>query len=188
MPLVALAKWGNKRFSVQTGDFLFCATMNVEIRIEVMIMKSNKVDLIERLKVILDEHSDKRIVVVGTTCTGKSTLLKEIDGTHDMDELVFPLLTKEESDFVCSVPWTEEIGQTMIRLTKERVEVKAGEPVFGTVVLESDLIVYLKISDALLRERTGARNAHFEDAKNMQRQIEGEIIKRGVPVIEFDVG
>ena len=151
-------------------------------------MKTNKSELIAQLKSILDEHSDKRIVVVGTTCAGKSTLQKEIDGAHDMDELVFPLLTKEESDFVCSVPWTEEIGQTMIRLTKERVEVKAGEPVFGTVILESDLIIYLKISDDLLRERTGARKANFEDAKNMQKQIKEEIIKTGVPVIEFDVG
>lgn len=138
-----------------------------------------------QLSGILAANSDKRVIVVGTTCTGKSTLLKSIDGAADMDKLVFPKLTKAESDYVCSKPWTEEIGKTMIRLVKERVKVEPGIPVFGTVVLDCDLIVYLKINDDLLLERTRLRGKDFEDAKNMQAMIEEEIKHSGIRTIEL---
>lgn len=145
-------------------------------------------DLAVKLEALLNANANKRVIVVGTTCTGKSSFLKQIEGTHDMDDLVFPALSKEESDYVSKTPWTEEIGREMIRLTRERVSVKAGKPIFGTVVFDSDLIILLKISDDLLRERTKARGVNFEDAKNMQRQIEREIGKSKIPVIEFSIG
>ena len=147
-----------------------------------------KEDLVSKLAKILDDNKNKRVVVVGTTCTGKSTFIKSIDCSLDMDDLIFPRLSKEESDYVCQDPWTEEIGRTMTRLVKERVHVEVGKPVFGTVVLDSDLIIELKISDQLLRERAALRQVSFEDAKNMRRQIESEIKKSNIPVIEFNVG
>lgn len=142
----------------------------------------------EKLQELLDLHKDERVIVVGTTCTGKSTFLERISGSHDMDELVFPQLTQDETDYVNQTPWTPEIGRAMNKLVKEKVTVKPGEPVFGTIILDSDLIVYLKISDDLLRQRTAQRNAAFEDAKNMQRQIQLEIKTSKTPVIEFSVG
>ena len=102
-----------------------------------------------------------------------------------MDELVFPKLTKEERDYVCQHPWTPEIGEKMVGLVKEKVKIEPGKPVFGTVVLDSDLIVYLRISDELLKERTALRGANYEDAKNMQRQIEEEIKQSNIPTIEL---
>lgn len=138
-----------------------------------------------KLQAILDGYKDKRVVVLGGTCTGKSTLIEHLSDAKDMDKLVFPLLTQEEADYVCQTPWTPEIGETMTRLTKERVKVKPGEPVFGTVVLDADRIVHLKISDDLLRERTAARGVSF---KNMQQHIETEMTASGLPVTEFEVG
>ena len=41
----------------------------------------------------------------------------------------------------------------LIRLVKERVHSEIGRPVFGTVVIDSDLVVLLKISDELLASR-----------------------------------
>lgn len=144
-------------------------------------------ELTHELQNILDQNREKRVVVVGTTCTGKTTFLNHIKGAHDMDELVFPQLTQEESDYVNQTPWTPEIGETMVRLVKEKVKIKPGEPVFGTVVIDSDLVVFLKISDDLLKKRTAQRGVSFEDAKNMQRQIEDEIEKSGIPKIEFPI-
>ncbi|MDO8599425.1 MAG: hypothetical protein Q7S02_04915, partial [bacterium] len=103
------------------------------------------------------------------------------------DELVFPLLTKEESEYVGQTPWTPEIGQTMTRLVRERVRVEPGKPVFGTVVLDSDLVVYLHINDDLLHERTQARGVDFVDAKRMQEQIKEEIVQSKIPSIVLDV-
>lgn len=144
--------------------------------------------LIQKLHKLLNANQDKRVVVVGTTCTGKSTFLKSIRNAHDMDELIFPQLTPEEADYVNSTPWTKEIGRTMDRLARGRVSVQKGEPVFGTIVFDSDLIINLKISDELLRERVKSRGVNFEDAKNMQRQIDEDVEKSGIPVIDFPVG
>jgi len=144
--------------------------------------------LAQNLHKLLKQHSNKRIVVIGPTCTGKTTLLSQIPEAQDMDKLVFPKLSKEESDYVCQTPWTEKIGQTMVRFAKERVVVQPGKPVFGTVVLNCDLLIYLSISDQLLKERCLSRNVDFLDAKNMQAQIETEIKESMLPRIDFSIG
>jgi len=69
----------------------------------------------------------------------------------------------------------------MTRFVRERVEVKPGCPVFGTVVIDCDHVVLLKISDELLGRRVAKRNASFEDAKGMQRQLENEVRSSGIP-------
>ena len=141
-----------------------------------------------RLQLLLDQYRTERVVVLGGTCTGKSTLVENLSGARDMDTLLFPLLSSEEIEYVCQTPWTPEIGMTMTRLTREKVKVNPGEPVFGTVVLDADRLIYLKISDELLQERTAQRNVSFTDAKNMQQHIEAEMMTSGLPVITFDVG
>ena len=140
---------------------------------------------VSKLQEILDENRDKRVVVIGTTGTGKSTFVEHIKNAKDMDALLYPQLTPEEIAYIEQTPWTPEIGNTMIRLAKERIKVMSGAPVFGTVVLDTDLLVLLKINDGLLRERTQKRGIQFEDARNMQKQIEEEAQKSGIPTIEF---
>lgn len=46
---------------------------------------------IENLERIFEENKEKRICVLGTTCTGKTTLINELKMGSDMDELIFPL-------------------------------------------------------------------------------------------------
>ena len=53
---------------------------------------------IEELGKIFVDNKDKRICVLGTTCTGKTTLINESNVGVDMDEEIFPLLTDEEND------------------------------------------------------------------------------------------
>ena len=65
--------------------------------------------MIEELSRIFENNKDKRICVLGTTCTGKTTIIDTLHIGEDMDELIFPL-TKEENDYVCQTPWTPEIG------------------------------------------------------------------------------
>lgn len=142
---------------------------------------------INDLKKILEQNTDKRVCVVGTSCTGKSTYLKYANTGLDMDEIIFPLLTEQEKEYVCQTPWTEEIGKTMDRLVRERVKIKEGQPVFGTVIIDCDLIVYLNISDDLLRKRATSRGVNYSDAKSMKDNIERDLEKAKVPVISVDV-
>ena len=140
------------------------------------------------LKQLLDQFRDKRVVVLGTTCTGKSTLLRSLPEGRDQDDEVFPLLTPAESEYVCQQPWTPEIGRAMTAFVRERVRSRVGRPVFGTVVIDADLVVLLKISDSLLQSRAAARGTAFGDAKNMQAQLEEEVRASGIPWIEYPVG
>lgn len=142
---------------------------------------------VEELKEIFNDYKDKRILVVGTTCTGKSTLIKNLGIGLDMDKVIFPLLTKEESDYVCQTPWTKEIGEKMTYLVKTKLKIQPGEPLFGTVLIDCDLIVYLHINDKLLKKRTDLRDVDFVNAKNMQTEIEEEIKKSNIKVITFEV-
>lgn len=142
---------------------------------------------IDNLLTIFNENSNKRICVLGTTCTGKTTLINELNIGIDMDKEIFPLLTQQETDYVCSTPWTEEIGEKMDELVRTKLSIKSGTPMFGTVLLDCDLIVYLHISDELLLERTKLRNADFMNAKNMQKKIEDEIRNSGLDTITLEV-
>ena len=142
---------------------------------------------IEELRQLFIDNKDKRICVLGTTCTGKTTLINESKMGVDMDEEIFPLLTEEETEYVCQTPWTEEIGNKMDELVRTRLSIKPGVPMFGTVLLDCDLIVYLHITDDLLLERTKSRNVDFNNAKNMQLKIEEEIKKSNIPNVYIEV-
>ncbi len=136
---------------------------------------------------ILDDNSDKRICVLGTSCSGKSTYLNHYQNGLDMDEVIFPLLSEEEIKSVTKTPWTEEIGAIMSRFVKEKIKIAPGKPVFSTVLIDCDLIVYMNISDELLRERCKKRNVDFENAKNLKLSIERELTGTGIPVINVDM-
>ena len=142
---------------------------------------------IDNLLTIFNENSNKRICVLGTTCTGKTTLINELNIGIDMDKEIFPLLTQQETDYVCSTPWTEKKKKKMDELVRTKLSIKSGTPMFGTVLLDCDLIVYLHISDELLLERTKLRNADFMNAKNMQKKIEDEIRNSGLDTITLEV-
>lgn len=143
--------------------------------------------MIDELKNIFENNKDKRICVLGTSCTGKTTLINKINMGVDMDEGIFPLLTHDETEYVCSTPWTEEIGNRMDEFVRTKLKIIPGIPMFGTVLLDCDLIVYLHISDELLFERTELRNVDFSNAKNMQEKIEEEIKSSNIPIIYIEV-
>ena len=142
---------------------------------------------LEELINIFNDNKDKRICVIGTTCTGKTTLINNSNIGLDMDKEIFPLLTKEEKEYVCTTPWTEEIGNKMDELVRTKLSIKPGIPMFGTVLLDCDLIVYLHINDELLLERTNDRNVDFDNAKNMQIKIEEEINNSNIPVKVIEI-
>ena len=143
--------------------------------------------MFDKISKIFEENKNKRICVIGTTCTGKSTIIRETQSGEDMDDAIFPLLTKEESDYVCQTPWTEEIGKKMDELVRTKLSITPGVPMFGTVLLDCDLIVYLHINDDLLQERCLLRGVDFINAKNMQEKIEDEINKSSIECIKVDV-
>ncbi len=142
---------------------------------------------------IFEQNSDKRICVVGTSCVGKSSLLRYLPEAIDMDVLLFgdklsstpALLTEEEINYVCG-PWTPEVGMFMSSKAKELIFVEPGRPVFGTIVFPSDLIVEIVVPDDILIERIMQRESNEIDVFNMKAQIEEEIEKSGIQKIVIE--
>ncbi len=137
-----------------------------------MAIKTSAQETINALNAIFDKHKNDRICILGTTCCGKSTLHEQIPGTVDMDEVLWPQLTKDDEAFICQKPWTREIGDFTKKLVKERVAIKAGQPTFSLILLDSEVIVYLDICDELLAEHCKKRGSVFQDAKNVKDAIE----------------
>lgn len=141
----------------------------------------------QELNKIFESNKDKRICVIGTSCIGKSTLLKELRNCYDMDDLLFPLLSKEETEYVCRQPWTNSIGSFMNKVTRERIKINVGNPVFGTVLIECDLIVLLTIDKELLESRCMSRNADFNSSWKMQNEIIKEVKSSNIPYIKLKI-
>lgn len=125
------------------------------------------------LEIIFDKHKNEKICVIGTTCCGKSTLIKKFPNAIDMDDI--DITTEEEDEILNKIPWTEDIGKLHDNIIHERVIVKQGEPVFGTSIPECDIIVYLNIADDILQNHCSKRGVAFDDAKNMKKSIEEKI-------------
>lgn len=132
-------------------------------------------EFINKLCAIFDNHKNERICVLAATCCGKTSLLKQFPGCIDLDDELYPLLTQEEIKFINQKPWTDKIGNFIDKLVREKISVKVGHPLFTTVVIDCDVIVYLDINDELLAKHCKERGVQFLDAKNMKNSIEKDL-------------
>lgn len=132
-------------------------------------------ETLKELQAILAKHVNDRVLILGTMCCGKTTLLRQIPGGVDMDAELFSQLTKEEADFVCQMPWTVEIGNEVDRLAKEKLTIQPGHPHFGTCILECEVIIYIDIDHSLLAEHCLRRSDDLNDALNLKADIEADL-------------
>lgn len=72
-------------------------------------------------------------------------------------------------------------------LVRTKLSIEEGIPLFGTVIIDADLIIYLHINDKLLKSRCEMRKCDFLNAKNMQKKIEDELSNISTPVIRLEV-
>lgn len=89
-----------------------------------MSIKTSSQETINTLKAIFEKHEDERICVLATTCCGKTTLLRQIPNCVDLDDELWPQLSKEEADFISQKPWTQEIGDFIDKLVYEKISIK----------------------------------------------------------------
>lgn len=138
---------------------------------------------------VLHGHANQKVAVLGPPCAGKSTILRHIPGALDMDIILFPQLSIKEKQLVFRKPWSPSVGKEMKRLARSKIIVSCRHPVFATVVIDVDFIIYLKIDDGLLLKRIVLRQQDrrqtFEDVKGIQNQLEEDILKSGIPSVEF---
>ena len=147
-------------------------------------------DTVKKLRKIFDENKDKRILVLGTTCAGKSTLVKSMPEYLDQDEVCWAILPKEIEQKLKNGSWTQEMIEVWNKHVEDAtqiVEIQAGRPLFGGSVFKSDIIIYLNISEKNLRERTKMRGVEYETAANYNNKIKEKLKSVGSPVIIIDI-
>jgi len=145
---------------------------------------------IQKLKEIFENNIEKRILVLGTTCLGKTTLLKSLLECRDMDALVWELLPKQTQEELSASSWTDGMSQTWrkhVIEAKQIIKIEAGHPLFAATSFDSDIIVYLNIDENTLRERTKKRNIEYQVAAENDNRIKEEIKRANLPTIVVDI-
>ena len=164
-----------------------------------MKVQSNHERVLKEVGEIFTKNSDKRICVVGFSCIGKSTLVRDLSkgwgdvppfNCHDHDEIIWSVLPKDEYDKLKSLPqpWCEEtldIWKDWHRRTP--VAIKPGQPVFGCEVLDCDLVVYLTLNENEYLERLAKRGKRLESLVRHIPRIEKAVREATVPVIKVDL-
>lgn len=137
-----------------------------------MSIQISNQEIINSLKAIFEKHINERVCVLATTCCGKTTLLRQIPDCIDLDDELWTQLTQEEADFISKKPWTEEIGDYIDKLVYEKITIKPGYPLFSTIIVDCDVVIYLDISDELLAEHCKKRGNDFTDSKRVKDAVE----------------
>ena len=146
--------------------------------------------VIQKLNHIFKTHADKRILVLGTTCAGKSTLVEHFPESRDQDDICWALLPKELEKKLSGGPWTEELVnawnnhvENAIRI----VEIEPGRPLFAGSFFKSDIIIYLNVNEKTLRERTKKRGMTYETASDYNDVIKEKLLSTDLPVIFINI-
>jgi hypothetical protein len=143
-------------------------------------------EIAESLGRVLERYEDRRVLVLAPPCSGKSTLLQHIENGIDMDE-VFDTMPQDLRRYVLhheypfmftngdreTIKYTERrfiVGDSesekylrattdaLASYTQEHIKITPGYPVFGTSLIDADVIIYLKLSDVALDLRLQSRN------------------------------
>lgn len=136
-------------------------------------------ETINTLKAIFEKHKNERVCVIGTVCVGKSTILNQLQEYHceDLDAVLWPYIPIEEMALFSKLskePWSIEFGNEIDRLIYKYAKIKPGSPLFTTVIVDCEAVVYLDISDELLAEHCLKRGDSFKDSKQIKEAIEGD--------------
>lgn len=161
------------------------------------------------LEALLEKYKDKRVLVLAPPSVGKSTILQHVKDGIDLD-MVFDDMPEEfkrhvlhhEHPFMFidgdkkTVKYTEKefdpndpehqshLQGTTTQLadyTQAKINIEAGRPAFGSMLIDSDVVIYLKISEDELNKRISSRNsntyrlAQFERVKAIKKNHEADL-------------
>lgn len=114
----------------------------------------------EKLQDIFKENKDKRILVVGASCIGKSTIINQLGLGIDMDEFVRKNMSQDEKELLNSLDKGEGLRDNSnwmvfwkgcVATHMPKCKIRTGEPLFVVltdyfIAPECDLIVLLDAS------------------------------------------
>jgi len=176
------------------------------------------------LESLLEKYKNKRVLVLAPPSLGKSTILQHIKEGIDLD-IVFDDMPEESKRYALhhenpfmfidgdkkTLKYTEKefdpnnsehqehlkrTTELLAGYTQSKINIEAGRPAFGSTIIDSDVIIYLKISEEELKKRIESRNANtyrlaqLERIKAIKNNLESELEKlksAGRIVEELDI-
>lgn len=140
------------------------------------------------LESLLEKYKDKRVLVLAPPSVGKSTILQHIKDGVDLDGVFddMPVEFKRhvlhhENPFMFidgdkeTVKYVEkefdptniehqkylkETTDLLTRYIQDKMPIEVGHPAFGAVLIDSDVVIYVKISNDEFRRRMELRNSN----------------------------
>ena len=163
----------------------------------------------ETVESLLEKYKEKRVLVIAPPSLGKSTILQHIKDGVDLD-VVFDDMPEEfkrhvlhhENPFMFidgdkkTLKYTEKefdpnnsehqaylkgTTELLTGYTQSKMSIEAGRPAFGSTLVDSDVIVYLKISEEELKKRIESRNTsthrlvQLERVKAIKNNLEADL-------------
>ena len=137
---------------------------------DTFIIECLEEQIVNELETIFERHESDRVLVMGTTCAGKTTLAKHFECV-DTDEILGSIMTDEEIAYVCSD--ADDVGEVYDKYYN-KIIVKHNNPVFGPWYLPCDVAILLYIDDVILKRRCLQRDVNYEAAINFRNMCEDE--------------
>lgn len=132
----------------------------------------------KKMKEILEQNKDKRVLILGTEYSGKKEILKNLKIGEDYDEILNHLL-EEKYGYVY-------ITESEREVVKKTMAVKKGVPMFSEHLLDCDLIIFLYTNEKVLKLKA---TMDFKDAASdiyIQNKLKSELKKVSTPVIKIE--
>ena len=139
-------------------------------------------ELYKKVAKIIQENPTKRILILGTICSGKKTLLTQLKKGEEYDK-VFDCLFIKKFGYID----TRWISSEEKEALKKEVEIKKGIPMFSKEILPCDLLLFLHIHEPLLKLRTTTMQKSFYEAKRIQETLKRQLKNVSAPVIILEV-
>jgi len=146
--------------------------------------------IVKQLRKIFAENSDKRICVVGVSCIGKTTLLRDLPECLDGDSVVWSRLPMDiyEKLAIAKTPWNKvPLSIWTEWYIKTDFDIKPGRPVFSVWVEDCDLIVYLTLSESEYIERVTKRGRNVKKMLGKRLELENVVAESKMPTVVVDM-
>ena len=156
----------------------------------------NHARVVRELRGIFAKHKDKRISVIGASCIGKTTLMRDLVGCIDHDQFIWESLPRDvfEKQKSFPEPWGREALDIWIHwAAKIPVRIERGRPLFSAGVFKAgaddcDLMVHLCLSDAEFLERVAKRGKTAQTMLKHKSDVDRFVAQSKAPVIAVDIG
>lgn len=121
---------------------------------------------IKKIKKIIQQNPNKRILILGTRCSGKKELMEQLENIEDYSKIYDQKLV-EHFGYIDPRYIREE---EKIKL-KKAIEIKLSIPMFSEEIIPCDLIIFLNMNKHALEIKAFLEQIPYDKIKNTQEKI-----------------